>query len=588
MNAIVDILQTRPSVARQFRASDGAALAFRHWPAKGGVRQKAVILLHRGHEHGARMAHLVDECAMRGADFYALDMRGHGNSRGAGQPEAVADLSRDLDSFVRHLRGADGVEADGIVLVGQSVGAVVATAWVHDYAPAIRGLVLAAPAFDVNLRVPLALPALRLGTMVKPDLTVRSRVTPDELTGDPDRAASYAADPMVSADISARLLIDLHDTAGRLVADASAIAVPVQVLIPGADRIVRAKAATRFFEALTGDCHEAHHFPDLRHDILGERKRAPVVARLRSFLVARFDAHGQPRRDATQIAKTRARDTRRLQRPLPLLSLRGLGWRVMKILTHAGATLSRGLALGRETGFDSGATLDYVYRNQAQGTGPVGRLIDRHYLNAVGWRGIRQRKVHLEELIGAALGKLDEAGRPLNVADIAAGHGRYVLDALDRQRAVPAQVVLRDFCAANVASGRDMIAARGVQDRVRFEQGDAFDTHAVATLDPRPSLAIVSGLYELFDDNDLVRGSLAGLGAAVARGDYLIYTNQPWHPQLELIARTLTSHKDGKPWVMRCRPQAEMDQLVEEAGFRKIDQRIDRWGIFTVSLAQRV
>jgi hypothetical protein len=31
-----------------------------------------------------------------------------------------------------------------------------------------------------------------------------------------------------------------------------------------------------------------------------------------------------------------------------------------------------------------------------------------------------------------------------------------------------------------------------------------------------------------------------------------------------------------------------MDQLVAAAGFRKVAQRIDRWGIFTVSLAQRI
>ena len=29
-----------------------------------------------------------------------------------------------------------------------------------------------------------------------------------------------------------------------------------------------------------------------------------------------------------------------------------------------------------------------------------------------------------------------------------------------------------------------------------------------------------------------------------------------------------------------------MDQLVEAAGFEKLDQRIDEWGIFTVSLAR--
>jgi hypothetical protein len=39
---------------------------------------------------------------------------------------------------------------------------------------------------------------------------------------------------------------------------------------------------------------------------------------------------------------------------------------------------------------------------------------------------------------------------------------------------------------------------------------------------------------------------------------------------------------------MRRRTQGEMDQLVEAAGFRKLDQRIDQWGIFTVSLAERI
>ncbi len=38
---------------------------------------------------------------------------------------------------------------------------------------------------------------------------------------------------------------------------------------------------------------------------------------------------------------------------------------------------------------------------------------------------------------------------------------------------------------------------------------------------------------------------------------------------------------------MRRRTQAEMDQLVEMAGFDKLEQRIDEWGIFTVSLARR-
>jgi hypothetical protein len=38
---------------------------------------------------------------------------------------------------------------------------------------------------------------------------------------------------------------------------------------------------------------------------------------------------------------------------------------------------------------------------------------------------------------------------------------------------------------------------------------------------------------------------------------------------------------------MRRRTQAEMDELVAAAGFKKLDQYIDEWGIFTVSVAER-
>ena len=136
--------------------------------------------------------------------------------------------------------------------------------------------------------------------------------------------------------------------------------------------------------------------------------------------------------------------------------------------------------------------------------------------------------------------------------------------------------------------GRALIAERGLDASARFEQGDAFDRDDLAQITPAPTVAVVSGLYELFGDNALVAKSLAGIAAAMPEGGCLVYTGQPWHPQLELIARALTSHRQGQAWVMRRRTQGEMDQLVERAGFRKVDQRIDEWGIFTVSLAVRV
>ncbi|MCA8973158.1 MAG: class I SAM-dependent methyltransferase family protein, partial [Planctomycetes bacterium] len=59
----------------------------------------------------------------------------------------------------------------------------------------------------------------------------------------------------------------------------------------------------------------------------------------------------------------------------------------------------------------------------------------------------------------------------------------------------------------------------------------------------------------------------------------------PWHPQLEMIARVLPN-REARPWVMRRRTQAEIDDLVSAAGFEKVAMAIDDDGIFTVSLAR--
>lgn len=163
-----------------------------------------------------------------------------------------------------------------------------------------------------------------------------------------------------------------------------------------------------------------------------------------------------------------------------------------------------------------------------------------------------------------------------------------MLDAVAELPDQPATIRLQDYSGINVSAGRKLIADRKLGAIATFHEADAFDGDGLAAIEPAPDLAIVSGLYELFPDNGLIARSLDGLARAMTPGSLLVYTNQPWHPQLEMIARSLTSHRGGAAWVMRRRTQAEMDQLVEAAGFRKLEQRIDQWGIFTVSMAERV
>jgi SAM-dependent methyltransferase len=247
--------------------------------------------------------------------------------------------------------------------------------------------------------------------------------------------------------------------------------------------------------------------------------------------------------------------------------------------------LSKGTALGWKSGFDSGVTLDYVYENKPQGTTILGRAIDRSYLESIGWRGIRLRRVHLQRQLRAAIERALAAGNPVRVLDIASGPGRYVLDTVRQMPGAKAEVTLRDYKPENLDAARSLAAEFGLPD-VRIELGDAFNAASLAAVTPRPTIAIVSGLYELFPDNEPLRQSLGGLAQAVVPGGTLIYTNQPWHPQVEFIARVLTN-REGKPWIMRRRTQAEMDELVRTAGFTKRSQEIDPWGIFTVSVATR-
>jgi ubiquinone/menaquinone biosynthesis C-methylase UbiE len=323
-----------------------------------------------------------------------------------------------------------------------------------------------------------------------------------------------------------------------------------------------------------------HVYPGFFHAIFHERGHAAPIATMREFVRTRFAEHdARPSLlNADSNGYTKTEHDR----------LRGRGGRAYFPLRWAMKTvgrLSQGMRLAWRTGFDSGLTLDYVYEDRARGISPIGRLIDRVFLSSVGWRGIRQRRVNLERTLHTAVTRVHANHQPAHVLDVAAGPGRYVLEAV-RALPEPLTAELRDCREENLAAGRQLASALGLSG-VTFSRGDAFDRRSIAVTNPRPNVAIVSGLYELFPDNDRVLGSLKGLADAVEPGGYLIYTNQPWHPQLELIARTLIN-REGQPWIMRRRTQAEMDELVRTAGFRKLSMEIDRWGIFTVSLAERV
>lgn len=541
----------------------------------------ALFVFHGGHEHSGRMIELAQRIGWPGLAVFSWDARGHGRSPGRrGHAEHFHELVADADAIIRATCRRHGIALEDVAVLGHSMGSVVAATWVHDYAPPIRAAVLGSPAFDVKLYVPFADAGLRLLERIAPNARVRSYVTPSMLTSDPDEIRAREADPLIHPHVSVRVLTSLRSTAKRVIESAPSVKVPSLVLSAGRDLVVHRGAHERYAARLGTDYKSHRVYRELRHELFHEKDRDRPIGDARAFLKEAFD---RPR-SVDSTAPAGEAEHAALSRPLPWYHPKKLLYALVVLFLATIGRLSRGIRIGHEHGFDSGPMLDYVYENRARGVTPIGRVIDRVYLESAGWRGIRERRKHLTDLLVRAVRRIRRDAPPqaqnVLVLDVASGPGRYVLDALETLADPKVAAVCRDRDEAGLALGRKLAAAREIAN-VRYEVGDAF-----AEPNCRPDVIVVSGLFELFHDNDAVASSLAHLHAALADGGVLVYTNQPYHPQLELIARTLRNHR-GKPWVMRPRPQAEMNALVRRAGFDPEEMRIDRAGIFSVTLASK-
>ena len=255
------------------------------------------------------------------------------------------------------------------------------------------------------------------------------------------------------------------------------------------------------------------------------------------------------------------------------------GFRMQKWMLHHLGFLSKGMRVGLKYGFDSGMSLDYVYRNQAQGCGPIGRWIDKGYLNAIGWRGVRIRREHLIATVEERIETLKQRNEPVKILDIAGGTGNYLFDI--KRKFPEIEVVINDFSEANIAFGEAQIQQQGLQN-IRFTRLDCFNKDSYRQLNFEPNIVIISGIFELFGDNELVCKAISGALSALQTGGFLIYTGQPWHPQLKMIAFVLNNHQE-RDWIMRRRSQRELDSLFAFYGLTKYGMKLDNFGIFTVS-----
>ena len=556
-----------------FNSFDGSEIFYRKWNFKPS--QKSVIIIHRGHEHSERLNDIATSSQFSEYNIFAFDLRGHGHTK-TETSSVFMDYVRDLDAFAHYLKSAYTIPSTDMFVIANSIGGVIASAWVHDYAPNIAGMALLAPAFRINLIVPLANEMITLGTKLKKDLIIKSYVKSTMLTHDVAQQNAYDTDSLITRSIDAKLLIDLADAGKRLVEDAAAIDTPTLILSAEKDKVVFNKDQKIFFDKLDTNLKQLEVLPDFFHGILFETEKELVYDKMKAFAVQSFK---QPQKklglEPDQFSMVEHRSLQNKEGNN--LNFKFQKWSLSKI-----GKISDGMAIGLEHGFDSGASLDYVYHNKPKGKLGFGTMMDKNYLEAIGWRGIRIRKQHLLQLLEKNIEQLKKAGRSIKILDVAGGTGNYLFDIKDTYP--EAEIVINEFVKENIDIGQKVIDTKGYKN-VRFTNFDCFDPETYKKINFEPTIIIVSGILELFGDNEMASKALAGIQSVAEKNAHVVYTGQPWHPQLKMIAYVLNSHQK-KNWVMRRRSQKELDRLMAYNGIYKETMLIDDFGIFTVSSAK--
>ncbi|MEH6668781.1 MAG: class I SAM-dependent methyltransferase family protein, partial [Psychrobacter sp.] len=451
--------------------------------------------------------------------------------------ESVTELERDLEGFVQLVMGQTGIAIEDTLIVASSIGAVLAAAWVHDYAPNIRGMILGTPALSIRLYLPFAIPSLKVARTLGLMSRVSSYVKAQVLTHDKDAQQAYNADPLISNSISTDLLIDTHATGQRLLDDAGAITVPTFVLCAGKDYVVDKQAERTFYEAINTPIKRWQLYPDSYHAIFHETNKADVFADCIEFAEQVFSTPVQAPDLSTAHLNSASKDK------VDRLAIKPFNpnFAITRFTMQKFGHVSDAIATGLEHGFDSGHSLDHVYYNKPSGQNKFGQAVDKFYLNNIGWQGIRIRREHILELARLALADIEDKNQSSNkpyqpkLLDIASGHGFYAFDLLTEFTDLYAE--LRDYEMHNIQALQAKAERLAMSSRVVTSKKDAFDptsyidahTKDTSTDTKKSDLAIASGLFELFSDNALPATALAGIYDSLKSGGYLIYTNQPWH-----------------------------------------------------------
>lgn len=248
-----------------------------HWPAPGA--SYVVLLAHGFGEHAGRYEHVAQAFVASGGTVYAPDHYGHGRSEGA------RALVLDIEDMVSDLHQVAGIAAEAnsglpTVLVGHSMGGVIATRYAQRYGDTIKALALSGPFIGGN---PGFEPLLALDEI--PDIPI----DPAILSNDPAVGEAYAADELVyHGPLQRESLQSLVVTSRDTIAAGGALTMPTVWVHGTADALAPVDVSEAALDAIAPPVLEKHRYEGAQHEVLNEVNKDEVIATVVTFLKAQL------------------------------------------------------------------------------------------------------------------------------------------------------------------------------------------------------------------------------------------------------------------------------------------------------------
>jgi alpha-beta hydrolase superfamily lysophospholipase len=275
---------TDTSTLSKLKLTPDLQLALRDWPLADHPNASAqVLIVHGLGEHSGRYEHVAQKLNSWGYAVRSFDLWGHGLSDGErGSMRDAHAMLDDLAAVVDHTRKTMP-PGQSLVLLGHSLGGLLAARFVSLRMRPIDALVLSSPALDPGLN---AFQKLLLGTLpgIAPNLRVGNGLQVKYLSHDPAVVAAYQADPLVHDRICARLALFIAQAGREVVAAASQWNTPTLLLFAGQDKLVSPQGSRDFLKLAPGAMVQSLCFDAMFHEIFNESDASSVFAALQQWL----------------------------------------------------------------------------------------------------------------------------------------------------------------------------------------------------------------------------------------------------------------------------------------------------------------